>query len=47
MDRADLAGDAARLKAASGGGHDLVVDATGSADRTVRKIIIECRSDER
>ncbi len=31
MDRADLAGDAARLKATSGGGYDLVVDATGSA----------------
>jgi len=31
MDRADLAGDAARLKAASGGGYDIVVDATGSA----------------
>jgi D-arabinitol dehydrogenase (NADP+) len=31
MDRADLAGDAAQLKAASGGGYDLVVDATGSA----------------
>jgi ribose transport system permease protein len=30
MDRADLAGDAARLKAASGG-FDVVVDATGSA----------------
>ena len=31
MDRADLAGDAAQLKAASDGGYDLVVDATGSA----------------
>ncbi len=31
MDRADLAGDAAKLKAASGGGFDIVVDATGSA----------------
>ena len=31
MDRADLAGDAAKLKAASGGGYDIVVDATGSA----------------
>ena len=31
MDRADLAGDAAKLKAASGGGFDFVVDATGSA----------------
>ncbi|HEY8045539.1 MAG TPA: zinc-dependent alcohol dehydrogenase family protein [Streptosporangiaceae bacterium] len=31
MDRADLAGDAARLKAAAGGGYDFVVDATGSA----------------
>ena len=30
MDRADLPGDAARLKAASGG-FDIVVDATGSA----------------
>jgi D-arabinitol dehydrogenase (NADP+) len=30
MDRADLAGDAARLKAAAGGGFDIVVDATGS-----------------
>jgi D-arabinitol dehydrogenase (NADP+) len=30
MDRADLAGDAAKLKAASGG-FDVVVDATGSA----------------
>ena len=31
MDRADLAGDAAKLKAASGGGFDIVVDATGAA----------------
>jgi D-arabinitol dehydrogenase (NADP+) len=31
MDRADLAGDAAKLKAASGEGFDIVVDATGSA----------------
>jgi D-arabinitol dehydrogenase (NADP+) len=31
MDRADLTGDAAKLKAASGGGYDIVVDATGSA----------------
>ena len=31
MDRADLAGDAAKLKADSGGGYDVVVDATGSA----------------
>ena len=31
MDRADLAGDAAMLKAASGGGFDIVVDATGAA----------------
>ena len=31
MDRADLAGDAAKLKAESGGGYDIVVDATGSA----------------
>ena len=31
MDRADLAGDAAKLKAESGGGFDIVVDATGSA----------------
>jgi threonine dehydrogenase-like Zn-dependent dehydrogenase len=31
MDRADLAGDAAKLKAASGGGYDVVVDATGAA----------------
>ena len=31
MDRADLAGDAAKLKADSGGGYDIVVDATGSA----------------
>src|SRR5256884_8252757 len=31
MDREDLAGDAAKLKAASGGGFDIVVDSTGSA----------------
>jgi D-arabinitol dehydrogenase (NADP+) len=31
MDRGDLAGDAAALKAQSGGGYDIVVDATGSA----------------
>jgi threonine dehydrogenase-like Zn-dependent dehydrogenase len=31
MDRADLAGDAAELKAASRGGFDIVVDVTGSA----------------
>jgi D-arabinitol dehydrogenase (NADP+) len=31
VDRADLAGDAAKLKADSGGGYDIVVDATGSA----------------
>ena len=31
MDRGDLAGDAAKLKAESGGGFDIVVDATGSA----------------
>jgi len=31
MDRADLAGDAAKLKAGSGGGFDIVVHATGAA----------------
>lgn len=31
MDRADLAGDVGKLAAASDGGYDLVVDATGSA----------------
>jgi D-arabinitol dehydrogenase (NADP+) len=31
MDRSDLAGDVAKLKAAAGGGFDIVVDATGAA----------------